>query len=51
VLSAIMFFNGIGHLAGSIYFGRWLPGTTSAPVLLVTSVMLARATWQRQRSA
>ena len=47
LLSAIMFLNGVGHLAGSLYFGRWLPGTTSAPVLLAASVLLARATWRR----
>jgi hypothetical protein len=44
----IMFLNGIGHLAGSAYFGRWLPGTTSAPLVLAASVLLARATAKRQ---
>jgi len=47
VLSVIMLFNGIGHLAGSVYFQRWLPGATSAPLLLAASVFLARATWRR----
>ena len=42
VLAGIMFLNGAGHLAGSLYFGRWLPGATSAPLLLVFSVRLAR---------
>ena len=42
--SALMFANGLGHLGGSIYFERWLPGATSAPLLLIASVMLARAT-------
>lgn len=46
-LSLIMFLNGVGHLAGSLYFDRWLPGATSAPLLLVTSVLLARATARR----
>ncbi len=50
VLSAIMFLNGLGHLAGSVYFARWLPGATSAPLLLGASLLLARATWERQRS-
>lgn len=50
VLSAIMFMNGIGHLAGSVYFQRWLPGATSAPLLLASSVLLAVATRERQRS-
>ena len=49
-LSTIMFMNGLGHLAGSVYFQRWLPGATSAPLLLAASVLLARATWERQRS-
>jgi len=48
VLSAIMFLNGVGHLAGSVYFQRWLPGATSAPLLLVASLVLARATSRRQ---
>jgi hypothetical protein len=42
IFAAFMFLNGIGHLAGSAYFGRWLPGATSSPLLLVASVMLAR---------
>jgi hypothetical protein len=48
-LSTIMFLNGLGHLGGSLYFGRWLPGTTSAPLLLLGSVLLARRTWERKR--
>src|SRR5262245_26930110 len=43
VLSVIMFMNGVGHLAGSVYFQRWLPGATSAPLLLAASVGLAMA--------
>jgi hypothetical protein len=38
--SGIMFLNGVGHLAGSVYFGRWLPGATSAPLLLAASSLL-----------
>ncbi len=48
VLSVIMFLNGVAHLAGSVYFERWLPGATSAPLLLAASVLLARATWRRR---
>jgi hypothetical protein len=40
VLAVIMLANGIGHLAGSVYFGRWLPGATTAPLLIVSSVLL-----------
>jgi hypothetical protein len=47
VLSGLMFLNGLGHLAGSVYFERWLPGATSAPLLLAASVLLARRTWRR----
>ena len=50
-LTAIMFMNGVGHLVGSVYFRRWLPGATSAPLLLVASVILARATWRRREDA
>ena len=50
VLSAIMFMNGLGHLAGSVYFQRWLPGATSAPLLLAASLLLARTTLERRRS-
>jgi hypothetical protein len=47
VLVVIMFMNGVGHLAGSVYFERWLPGATSAPLLLITSIGLARAVSRR----
>jgi hypothetical protein len=42
ILAVIMLLNGIGHMAGSIYFQRYLPGTTSAPLLLITSILLIR---------
>lgn len=51
VLAAIMFLNGLGHLGGSLYFARWLPGTTSAPLLLVGSVWLGLRAWERTQSA
>ncbi|HJU44777.1 MAG TPA: HXXEE domain-containing protein [Vicinamibacterales bacterium] len=40
----IMFLNGVGHLVGSIYLGRWAPGATTAPILLATSSWLLRET-------
>lgn len=43
IFGVIMALNGTGHLVGSLYFGRWLPGTTSAPLLLAASVWLFRA--------
>jgi hypothetical protein len=45
VFAFIMFLNGLGHLVGSLYFQRWLPGATSAPLLLFAGVLLARRTW------
>jgi len=50
VFGVVMFMNGLGHLAGSVYFRRWLPGATSAPLLLAASVFLAQAAWQRHCS-
>jgi hypothetical protein len=50
VLTVIMFMNGLAHLGGSLYFERWLPGATSAPLLLIASVLLARRTWQRSHA-
>jgi uncharacterized protein with HXXEE motif len=50
-LVVLMLANGLGHLGGSIYFGRWLPGATSAPLLLAASATLAKATWTRTHSA
>lgn len=47
VLSGIMLGNGLGHLLGSLYFQQWLPGATSAPLLVAGSIWLARTTWDR----
>jgi Protein of unknown function with HXXEE motif len=42
--AAIMLLNGIGHLAGSLYLGRWAPGATTAPFLIAASLWLLAAT-------
>ena len=50
--AAIMLLNGIGHLMGSIYLGRWAPGATTAPLLIVASIWLlagARAAHPRRQ--
>jgi hypothetical protein len=47
VLAVIMLGNGLGHLLGSVYFQRWLPGATSAPLLIVASLYLLRCTSER----
>jgi hypothetical protein len=49
IFGFLMFMNGVGHLAGSVYFGRWLPGATTAPLLLAGSTWLLRTTWRRVR--
>jgi uncharacterized protein with HXXEE motif len=53
---AIMLLNGLGHLAGSIYLRRWAPGTTTAPLFLITAPWLLRAAgagaeWRGERRA
>lgn len=48
--AAIMLLNGVGHLAGSVYFARWLPGATTAPFLIVTSIgLIVAARGSRQQ--
>jgi hypothetical protein len=37
---ALMLLNGLGHLALSVYLGRWAPGATTTPLLLVASLWL-----------
>jgi hypothetical protein len=39
-LSILMFGNGLGHIAGSFYLGRLMPGACSAPLLLIASACL-----------
>jgi len=38
--AVLMLFNGLGHIAGSVYFSRLMPGVYSAPLLLAASVYL-----------
>ena len=47
LFGVIMIGNGIAHLAGSVYFQRWLPGATSAPLLLIAAIALLKATRAR----
>lgn len=39
-LSILMFGNGLSHVAGSFYLGRFMPGVYSSPVLLLASAYL-----------
>jgi len=50
VFGFFMLLNGCGHIAGSIYLGRLMPGFHSAPLLLAASInLIVRA--RRVRSA
>jgi hypothetical protein len=55
VLSVLMIGNACGHMLGSIYFGRLLPGFWSSPLLFVASIwMLTRVVggnWHEPRIA
>ena len=33
-------FNAFGHIGGSLYFERWMPGVYSAPLLLISAIWL-----------
>jgi hypothetical protein len=39
-LSILMFANGLGHIGGSFYLGRLMPGVYSSPFLLLASAYL-----------
>jgi hypothetical protein len=45
--SIIMFFDGLIHIAGSIYFGFLVPGIYSAPLLIIGSMFLFYRTMKR----
>jgi hypothetical protein len=38
--AVLMLFNGMAHLAASVYFRRWMPGATTAPFLIGASIWL-----------
>jgi Protein of unknown function with HXXEE motif len=38
--AVLMLLNGLGHIAGSFYLGRLMPGVYSAPLLLASSIYL-----------
>jgi hypothetical protein len=46
IFGGIMIVNGVGHLLGSVYFGRWLPGATTGPLLVVAGAWLLRRAWE-----
>jgi hypothetical protein len=48
-LAVLMFGNGLGHIGGSFYLGRLMPGVYSAPLLLIASAWLFMQTWTQLR--
>jgi len=40
VLGGFMILNACGHLGGSLYYGRLLPGVYSSPILLAAAIYL-----------
>lgn len=42
-LGILMTFNALQHFAGSLYFGRFMPGVYSSPLLLAASLWLLAA--------
>jgi hypothetical protein len=51
VFGTLMLLNGCGHIAGSFYLGRLMPGVYTAPLLLAASIhLLARACRMRNAS-
>jgi len=49
LLGVIMVLNGVGHLAGSIYLGRPMPGVYSSPLLLAAAAFLLIQARKAQR--
>ena len=52
VLGILMVGNALGHLLGSIYFGKILPGVLSSPFLLIAALFVIiqglRGKWQNR---
>ena len=49
VFGFLMIVNGLQHIAGSVYMGRWMPGVYSSPLLLVCSIYLLLSARYRKR--
>lgn len=43
--------NALAHFGASIYYGRMMPGVYSAPLILVSGIILLRASMSRGRGA
>lgn len=40
ILGVLMIFNSLGHLSGSLFYGKILPGAWSSPLLLLASLFM-----------
>jgi hypothetical protein len=47
VLGLLMIANACGHMIGSVYVGRILPGFWSSPILLLAAVFVVVRAWSR----
>ena len=43
--------NALGHILSSIYFFRFMPGVYSAPLILVSGIVLLQSAWRSLRQA
>ena len=55
MLGVLMLFNALGHLSGSLYFGRILPGAWSSPLLLLSALFMIlrgiRGDWRLRQAS
>jgi len=51
VLGILMILNALGHMLGSVYVGRLMPGFWSSPFLLVTAVFVVIRGFSQPRPA
>ena len=48
-VGVLMLLNVLNHIAWSIYFGKWMPGVYSSPLLLIASAYLLLAAHRNRR--
>jgi hypothetical protein len=41
--------NALGHILSSIYMRRFMPGVYSAPLILLSGIVLLRSAWRMER--
>ena len=48
--ATFMLLNGLGHIAGSFYMGKFMPGVYSSPLLIAASILLIIRTHAHSRA-